>query len=112
VTTYSFNYVVLDDPARAGATVAFGINNLGQIVGYYLGSDGNDHGFVYNNGGYTSLDDPATSSGTVATGINDSGQIAGNIHDASGHGQGFLDSGGTFTTLAAPSAPWARRAQN
>jgi probable HAF family extracellular repeat protein len=76
MTTYSFNYSVLDDPAAAGATVAFGINNLGQIVGYYLGGDVKNHGFLYSNGTYTSIDDPATSNFTVATGINDSGQFA------------------------------------
>src|SRR5437868_978853 len=48
MTTYSFNYSVLDDPAAAGATVAFGINSLGQIVGYYLGGDAKNHGFLYS----------------------------------------------------------------
>ena len=76
MTTYSFNYSVLDDPAAAGATVAFGINSLGQIVGYYLGGDAKNHGFLYSSGTYSSIDDPAISEFTVATGINDSGQIA------------------------------------
>src|SRR5262249_49744538 len=91
--------------AGSGGTLASGINNLGQIVGYYAGSDQKYHGFVYNNGAYSSLDDPATSNGTVAAGINDSGQIAGNINinDPSHPEQGFLYSGGTFTAISYPS---------
>jgi probable HAF family extracellular repeat protein len=64
-------------------TAATGINNLGQIVGYYLDSNNFQHGYLYSNGTYVTLDDPLGSHGTVATGINDSGQIVGFYLDGS-----------------------------
>ena len=65
---------------------ATGINNSGQIVGYYDDSSGNSHGFLYSNGTWTTLDDPLATKGTEAVGINDSGQIVGNYADSSGNG--------------------------
>jgi probable HAF family extracellular repeat protein len=64
-------------------TAATGINNLGQIVGYYLDSNNVQHGYLYSNGTYITLDDPLGSHATVATGINDSGQIVGFYLDGS-----------------------------
>jgi probable HAF family extracellular repeat protein len=63
-----------------GATVteALGLNNLGQVVGFYNDAAGNPHGFIYSNGSFTSLDDnagPATR--TTINGINNLGQIVG-----------------------------------
>src|SRR6266566_1870271 len=50
-------YTTLDDPSAPGGitttTSADGINNGGQIVGYYRGSDGRNHGFLYSGGIYT-----------------------------------------------------------
>ena len=73
MTTYTFNYSVLSVVDPAGPrddTYASGINNLGQIVGTYLGSGPQRQGFVYNNGAYTTLDDPSATNGTFAQGIN------------------------------------------
>jgi probable HAF family extracellular repeat protein len=95
-------YFTLDDPLATGSTFAFGINAMGQIVGYYSNNTGT-HGFLYNPNGdtYTTLDDPSATQGTFALGINDNGQIVGYYVNASGS-HGFLYSGGTYTTFDDP----------
>src|SRR5262249_55633584 len=66
-------------------TFATGINNSGQIVGYFGDTAGVTHGFVYSGGGsFTTIDYPGISCpggrcGTFVNGINDSGQIVGTI---------------------------------
>jgi probable HAF family extracellular repeat protein len=108
MTTYTFS--TLDDPLGINmgaqqhyATVAQGINDQGQIVGYYYDSGGNQHGFLYSGGTYTTLDDPLATGTTLPYSINDPDQIVGFY---SGIGtfplHGFLYSGGTFTTLNDP----------
>src|SRR5437763_14486285 len=74
MTSYSFNYSVLDDPAAAGATVAVGIKSLGQTVGYYLGGDAKNHGFLYSSGNHSTNDGPANSECTVSSRSNGPGQ--------------------------------------
>jgi probable HAF family extracellular repeat protein len=58
-----------------------GLNNAGQVVGYYVDANGGIHGFIYNpaNSGnpYTTLDDPSAVNGTVVEGINNSGEAVG-----------------------------------
>ena len=39
-------YTTIDDPLATNGTVATGINNSGQIVGYYTDSNGTRHGFL------------------------------------------------------------------
>jgi probable HAF family extracellular repeat protein len=87
-------FTTIDVPGSA-YTVASGINDAGQVVGYY-----NSHGFLLSNGTYTTLD--ATGSVvTQALGINNAGQIVGNYGDASGT-HGFLLTGGSYTALDVP----------
>jgi probable HAF family extracellular repeat protein len=68
----AYNYTTIDSSGTRYIE-ARGINNAGQIVGWY--TDGNDfHGFVYGSGTYTNID--VTNTGpTQAYGINDAGQI-------------------------------------
>src|SRR5262249_60421683 len=86
-------------------TLAFGINDMGQIVGDYQNASA--HGFLLSGGVYTPLDDPSattgTPTGTLARGINNFGQIVGIYFDASG-AHGFLRSGGNYITSDDPSA--------
>ena len=101
----------------ASQDFATGINDLGQIVGYY-GYSG--IGFLYSDGAYTAVSYPAKTflvpPGTIATptnpgiliadhaditeptAINDSGQIVGWWELGTGY-SGFVFSGGTYTGL-------------
>src|SRR5262249_13177130 len=54
--------------ARDGdATFAFGINNAGDVVGYYVNSQSDSYGFLYSNGAYTTLADPSAYAGGIST---------------------------------------------
>ena len=39
-------YITLDDPVGVIGTLAFGINNSGEIVGWYTGANNLCHGFL------------------------------------------------------------------
>jgi len=91
-----YTYTTIDDPL--GTSVAFGINDAGQVVGGYSDATNHEHGFLYSGGTFTTL---ALSADTLAYGINDAGQIVGDYFDGSAS-HGFLYSGGTFTTLDDP----------
>ena len=98
-TTYSFTSI---DVGSGGRSYADGINNLGQIVGFYAVASSPQYlGFLYSGGVFTTILVPG-SSNTVAEGINNEGQIVGNYSDASGT-HGFVDTGGVFTTINGPA---------
>ena len=79
-----YTYTTFDDPlAFAGTTFAFGINDLGQIVGYYDNNSGH-HGFLLSGGTYTTLDDPSADAGNTWHMHSAIGQVAGQYTDASG----------------------------
>ncbi len=114
---YLFNdghYTTLDDPnatalpAEPQGTAAWGINERGQIVGYYYDSHATIHGFLLSGGQYTTLDaanaGTGFSQGTEALGINASGQIVGQYIDATYGSHGFLLSNGQYTTLDDPNS--------
>jgi probable HAF family extracellular repeat protein len=67
------------------ATYAIGINNSGEIAGWFSGS-GAGRGFLDTGGTFTSIDVPGANNGTYAQGINDSGQIVGYFVDPVFHG--------------------------
>src|SRR5262249_59848787 len=89
-------FTTLDDPLATAGTLALGINNAGQILGYYTNTS-SAHGFLYSGGFYTTLDDPLATTETLAWGINDAGQIVGTYGDASG--------GSPSVRLTYPPAP-------
>ena len=98
----------------AGFTQASGINDAGQIVGYFFNGF-QFHGFLDIDGSFTQVDVPGAPSGgifsgTTASGINDAGQIVGTFTNGatfrgfpSGY-EGFLDTGGRFTQIDVPGA--------
>jgi uncharacterized membrane protein len=93
-----------DFPGAVGRTVAFGLNNSGQIVGSYSFQSGGSHGFLYDQGEFTTLDVPFSgANNTGARGINDVGEIVGNYGDLNGQ-HGFLYAAGDFTALDMPGA--------
>jgi VCBS repeat-containing protein len=77
---------------EASGTSAQGINDNGEVVGYYRDSNG-FHGFTYVAGSYTSLADIAPGQ-TFATGINDSGWIVGYYLGVGDIAHGFVDVNG------------------
>lgn len=95
-------YTIIQNPNASGASIPFGINNFGQIVGWF-DEGAATHGFLYANGSFTTIENPAAPDATFATGINDLGQIVGFYIDGSGF-HGFLDTNGVFTNLDDPLA--------
>lgn len=69
-------------------SVAYGINDLGQVVGIECTQDNSScYSFVWQDGHLTRLDDAApgfTGTITIATDINDAGVITGRAADATG----------------------------
>lgn len=65
-----------------------GINNHGQIVGFYLGVDSQYHLFVYTAGQFAEIPLPEGSS-PIAGGINNKGEIVGSYSDAGMQTHGF-----------------------
>jgi probable HAF family extracellular repeat protein len=75
-------------------TQALGLNNAGQVVGFFMDAAGNMHGFIYNiaMGTYQEVDDPNGVNTTIINGINDKGQLVGFYVDANGNTDGFFAS--------------------
>jgi hypothetical protein len=91
----------------AGATNSgiFGINNLGQTVGYYVDAGG-AHGYFKNGGSLTTLDALGTNR-TYAEAVNDSGTVAGYFNFnlvSQNYNHGFVYSGGVYQQVDVPGA--------
>jgi hypothetical protein len=84
---------------QAGTTYATGVSG-NSVVGWYLDSSMQTHGFLYNGSTYTTLDPPGSVSSTAlaVSGNN----VVGTFTNASGVSTGFLYDGSTYTTLLAP----------
>lgn len=67
-------------PGRPGSySVAYAINDKGQVVGTAAVSGGRQHAFRWQDGRMRDLGSSPTDGGSVARGINDRGQIVGNF---------------------------------
>jgi len=75
-----------------------GINDSGQLVGGYYGSDGYNHAFLFSGGSLTDLG-TLGGPGSGAAGINNSSQIVGSADTDSEYWHAFIYSGGTMTDL-------------
>jgi len=101
--TYSFSDV---NYPGAVLTSAQGINDPGQIVGYYFDTSGARHGFLLDGGTYTTIDCPSPYTTTEAFGINNLGQIVGycaapgGVNGVYGSTRSFILSGGVLTFLS------------
>jgi hypothetical protein len=82
-----------------------GINDNGDIVGWYLDSGGVQHGFLQPKGGAAVTVDN-TNGTTNLEGINNKGEASGLYTDTSGNRHGFIYniSKGTFTELTVPGS--------
>ncbi|MEI6270512.1 MAG: hypothetical protein WCP01_16675 [Methylococcaceae bacterium] len=100
----TYNFTTLDDPiAKAGSTVATGINDSGQITGYYENATGYLQGFLYNGSTYSTLDSLNTNVGhIIPRDINNSGQITGNYSNGNPSPYGFIYNQGTYSFIDVP----------
>lgn len=73
------SYTVEDLGVLPGDTssVATGINQRGEVVGWSTGADGSTHAFVYTDAGMVALPGLAGRARTIARDINDSGDVVG-----------------------------------
>ena len=71
-------------------TLVYGINDSGQIVGYYdVPGNNQAHAFLYGGTTYTTIDVPGAVE-TLPQGINNTSQIVGWYRDVNGNDHGFL----------------------
>jgi len=80
------------------STQALGLNEFGQVAGYYTDERGTEHGFFGAPGRLQSFDVPDATS-RRAEAINDWGQIVGSYVDSSGMTHGFVDRYGKVATV-------------
>jgi hypothetical protein len=83
-----------------------GINDAGEIVGWYADASGIQHGFLLNGKKVTTVDDPGGA--TNLEGINNNGEVSGLYTDASGSRHGFTYDIKTkkFTELTVPGSTY------
>src|SRR5262245_53222364 len=93
----SRTFMALDVPG-ATRTVATGINNRGDVVGYYVTPDGRGHGFLWADGEFITIDAADPTQFVTLHGINDRGDIVG----LAGF-EGFVLSDGVFTSIQTPN---------
>lgn len=89
------------DVAGAINTFAYGINNLGDVVGYYTDSPGRKHGYLLSGGEFTQVDFPGAHD-TEARSVNDAGDIVGYLWNDRQQEFHFLFHGGQFGSFGAP----------
>ena len=87
------------------STQALGVNDLGDIVGDYIGADGEMFGFVDSGGKFSTIN-PSGATSSTANGINDLRQIVGFYTAADGNTIGFMTSNAIGTTIPEPTT-WA-----
>jgi probable HAF family extracellular repeat protein len=104
VPSRSYTFLTIDEPNEVNGTYAFGVNERGQIVGFYFDANFVNHGYSLSGGQYTTLDNPNGVNGTGAYGINAAGQIVGSYFDANFAQHAYLLSGGQYTTIDDPNA--------
>jgi len=81
----NYTYTTFDFPGASFlGTVATGINDAGDVVGYYYDSYVYTHGFLWAKGAMNTVDFPQSQMQTSLYGINNCGAIVGRIFDNNG----------------------------
>jgi len=84
-------------------TVALGLNNQDDVVGYYLDHQNRIRGFIWKNGTFGVLDFPGALL-TVASKINDSRNVVGYFIDGTGYPHGFAYIDGQWQRIDFPGS--------
>ncbi len=97
------SFTDITGPAGAASAAAEGINDNGQITGYFVDSSNVEHGFLLSGPGgtYTQLDAPGATY-TYAFSINASGNITLGWGDAAGYTEASVYNGSTYTSVNLP----------
>ncbi len=123
----SNSFITINAPVGPDVVNPQGINNNGLVVGFYLGTDGQTHGFTTSVAGVTpgqsvtgtAVADPiipnvagepgATFVFSQLLGVNSMGLVAGYYGDSTGSQHGFLYNSktGTYTFLDDPAAAFS-----
>ncbi len=85
------------------ATFLIGMNNLGQVVGFYYDSAGQGHGFLSNGKQFTTIDPPGATFTELAS-VNDAGVVGGEYAGTDGIYHGFSYQNGKFTRIDFPNS--------
>jgi hypothetical protein len=90
-------------------TFATGINDSGDLVGYYYAENGAIAGYIDIGGVFTTISDPNANGqpgSTFAEGVNDKGEVVGYYNDAIAFPdqyKGFAEIGGVYTMISDPN---------
>lgn len=100
--TVTFDILASFDYPGSTKTETRGVNQRGDVSGYYYDSFGGSHGYArVRNGTFIAIDDPEGTN-TLAYGINSSRTVVGSYFDQTeGVAHGFLLSGNIFTQFDA-----------
>ena len=102
-STASYSFFAVPGAAEY-STSPSGLNDKGQVAGYFADASGVYHGFLKEYGTYTILDMPGAPF-TFLDDLNNSGVVQGQIYDAANAAEGFVaTSGGLFTNVNYPGA--------
>jgi uncharacterized membrane protein len=100
---YRFTTLMYPESIMTGA---YGINDLGQIVGeYFVPGDFYPKGFTYTNGAYTPFNIP-DATGTTLNGCNNAGDLVGSYSTADAKYPFLYSSTGKLTTIMLTGANW------
>jgi hypothetical protein len=108
IRTPNGSLTIFDVPNGTNHTYARGINDMGEIVGYYYDNSGPPHGFILNSNGtgFTSFDvcnyGPV---GTYAYAVNNRGEVAGFCGMKSGEVGFIREANGSFSTYGFDANP-------
>ena len=88
-------------PTGAISEQATGVNDSGEVVGFFTDDAGAVHGFTDIGSVFATIDAPGATT-TQVLGVNNAGVAVGDFTDTFGSMHGFIDDHGAFTTIDAP----------
>ncbi len=105
IGTAAFTAITLPSADDAVMTTATGINDAGEISGFFENASGVTDGFLDNSGTFSIFGVPGSNS-TMFLGINNDGDAVGTYQDSNGFNNGLVYNigTGTFQTVNDPNA--------